>query len=88
MQIVHDGRGRDQLVAIEIFGQDPGRRGLEGVSTMGTIFSGKAVEDLFGLQRPSFQYQTFPMPLVDQRATTLWTVIAYYRLKGNNPFGF
>jgi hypothetical protein len=28
------------------------------------------------------------MPLVDQRTTTLWTVIAYYRLKGNNPFGF
>jgi hypothetical protein len=55
---------------------------------MGTIFSGKTIDDLFGLQRPTFQDQTFPMPLVDQRATTLRTVIAYRRLNGNNPFGF
>jgi len=55
VQIVHDGSGGHELIAVEIFRYNSGGWGLEDSSAMGTIFSRKPIEDGFCLQRVTLQ---------------------------------
>ena len=85
VQIVHDGSGGHQLIAIEIFGQDSRDRGLKDPSAMGTIFSGKPIEDGFCLKRMTFQNQPVAHPLIDEESSTPWTMTPQGINHGNNP---
>jgi hypothetical protein len=75
MQIVHDGSGGHQLIAIEIFRQDARGRGLKNMSAMGTIFSMKPIEDGFCLQGVTFQNQPVTQAFIDEQPSATRAMI-------------
>ena len=85
MQIMHDGGRGHQLVAVEIFRQDSGGRGLKDTSAMGTIFSGKPIDDGFCLQGVTLQNQPVTQAFIDEQPSATRAMIPYGIVYGNDP---
>lgn len=84
MQIVHGGGCGHQLIAVEIFRQDSRGRGLKDMSAMGTIFSGKPIEDGFRLQGVTFQDQPVTQAFIDEQPSATRAMIPYGIVYGND----
>ena len=85
MQIVHDGGCGHQLISVEIFRQDSRGWGLKDMSAMGTIFSGKPIDNGFCLQGVRLQNQPVTQAFIDEQPPAPRAMIPYGIVHGNDP---